>query len=53
MSVNKSCDVISHQLFLHNEADKTTMIPQRRARGWSGGGGGCAAEEEEMKGEWA
>lgn len=36
MSVNKSCDVISHQLFLHNEADKTTMILQRRVGGWRG-----------------
>lgn len=33
MSVNKSCDVISYQLFLHNEADKTTMILQRRTEG--------------------
>lgn len=51
MSVNKSCDVISHQLFLHNEADKTTMILQRRAREREGErDGGCAAEGEEMKG---
>lgn len=26
MSVNKSWDVISHQLFLHNETDTTTII---------------------------
>lgn len=38
MSVNKSCDVISHQLFLHNEADKTTMIPQRKGEAEDGGG---------------